>query len=154
VIRKAVAALALSLAIAGAANAQLVGVVVGVPDGDTLSVRIEERVLNIDLSSIDAPEAGQPYGTRATASLAERCEAKTVSLDNLGVGRARRIFAEVECAGVDAAEEQVRRGFAWAVPRSAAPLRDIETEARTQRRGLWSEAAPVPPWEWSAKLTQ
>jgi endonuclease YncB( thermonuclease family) len=149
------AAVSVALALSSAANAQLVGVVVGVPDGDTLSVRIGEQVLNIDLSSIDAPEAGQPFGSRARQSLAELCEAKTVTLDELGIDRHRHVFGEVECSGVDAAQEQVRRGMAWATAREpASPLPALQAQARADHRGLWSDAAPVPPWEWSAIFTQ
>jgi endonuclease YncB( thermonuclease family) len=148
--------LGVALAFSGPAGAQLVGVVIGVPDGDTLEVRIDEHVLNIHLKQIDAPEVGQPYGKRARQSLAELCEAKTVTLDQLGIGRHRRIVGEAECAGVDAGEEQVRRGLAWALEQRSkpSPLQALQARARAEHRGLWSEAAPVPPWEWSAKFTQ
>jgi endonuclease YncB( thermonuclease family) len=150
---KAAAAL-LMLAVSGAAHAQLTGVVVGVPDGDTLAVKVEQKVLNIDLRSIDAPEVGQPYGAEARDSLAVLCDAKTISLDELGIDRGRRIFGEVECGGVDAGQEQVKRGLAWTRAAAATTLRDLEEQARAERKGLWSEAAPVPPWQWSAIFTQ
>ena len=145
--------LGVALAFSGPAGAQLVGVVIGVPDGDTLEVRIDEHVLNIHLKQIDAPEVGQPYGNRARESLAELCDAKTVTLDELGIDAETRIIGEAECAGVDAAEEQVRRGMAWALDRRS-PLQALQAKARAEHRGLWSEAAPVPPWEWSAIFTQ
>jgi micrococcal nuclease len=148
--------LALALVFPGAASARLTGVVIGIPDGDTLAVRIDEKVLNIHLKQVDAPEVGQPYGTRARESLAELCDAKTVTLDELGIDAERRIIGEAECAGVDAAEEQVRRGMAWALDRRSppSPLQALQAKARAEHRGLWSEAAPVPPWEWSAIFTQ
>ena len=144
-----------ALAFSGAAQAQLVGVVVAVPDGDTLAIKVDEQLVNVHLRNIDAPEMGQPFGADAQASLAELCEAKPVALDGLGVDRDRRIFGEAECAGVDAGLEQVKRGFAWARPGDAAlPLRELERRARAAQRGLWSEPAPVPPWQWSAIFTQ
>jgi endonuclease YncB( thermonuclease family) len=152
-MRKLIAVMA--LATSGAAHAQLVGVVVGVPDGDTLSVKVHEQVVNVDLKNVDAPEVGQPFGARARDSLAELCDAKTIALDELGIDRERRIFGEAECGGVDAAREQVKRGLAWAVPGTAkTPLRNLEREAKAANRGLWSEPAPVPPWQWSAIFTQ
>ena len=145
----------LALALSGAAHAQLVGVVVGVPDGDTVAVAIESQVLSVDLRSVDAPEVGQPYGGDARDSLAELCDSKTIVLDDPGVDRARRIVGDVQCDGVDAGEEQVRRGMAWAKPRPAeASLRELQAKARAEHKGLWSDAAPVPPWEWSAIFTQ
>jgi endonuclease YncB( thermonuclease family) len=145
--------LAFALAFPGAASARLTGIVIGIPDGDTLAVRVDEKVLNIHLKQIDAPEVGQPYGKRARDSLAELCDSKPVTLDELGIDTGRRIFGEAECAGVDAAEEQVRRGLAWALDRRS-PLQALQAKARAEHRGLWSEAAPVPPWEWSAIFTQ
>ena len=151
---RAIAA-ALTFALAGAANAQLVGVVVGVPDGDTLAVKIDRQVLNVDLSRVDAPEVGQPYGGDARDSLADLCDSKTIVLDDVGIDRDRRIFGDVHCGGVDAGEAQVKRGLAWAKPRAASSmLRDLQAKARAEHRGLWSEAAPVPPWEWSAIFTR
>jgi endonuclease YncB( thermonuclease family) len=117
-------------------------------------VKVEQKVLNIDLRSIDAPEVGQPYGAEARDSLAVLCDAKTISLDELGIDRGRRIFGEVECGGVDAGQEQVKRGLAWTRAAAATTLRDLEEQARAERKGLWSEAAPVPPWQWSAIFTQ
>ena len=29
-----------------------------------------------------------------------------------------------------------------------AALYPIEAEAKEQKRGLWRDPAPVPPWEW------
>ena len=141
----------LALVLSSAARAQLVGVVVGVTDGDTLSVRIDEQVLNVDLRRVDAPEVGQPFGAEARDSLAALCEAKTITLEELGVDRKRRVFGEIDCEGVDAGEEQVKRGLAWTKPREAdTALRELQAKARAQSKGLWSEASPVPPWEWSA----
>jgi endonuclease YncB( thermonuclease family) len=60
--------------------------------------------------------------------------------------------------GVDAALEQIRAGMAWVFRRYAKELPpdqcqqydDAEDQARDQRRGLWVDAAPIAPWEWSA----
>lgn len=146
----------LALAFAGAANAQITGVVVGVPDGDTLAIRIDRQVLNVDLRRIDAPEIGQPYGAQARDSLAALCADRTVKLDELGIDTGRRIVGEVECDGVDAAEEQVRRGLAWTAKRKRrdAQLEELQSRARSEHRGLWEQDKPVPPWEWSAIFTQ
>ena len=47
--------------------------------------------------------------------------------------------------------EMVRGGLAWWY-RKYAPadreLEDLEAEARTAKRGLWTQAGAVPPWDW------
>jgi endonuclease YncB( thermonuclease family) len=149
-------AAALALALSGAAHAQITGVVVGVPDGDTLAIRIDRQVLNLDLRRIDAPEIGQPYGAEARDSLVALCADRTVKLDELGIDTGRRVIGEVECDGVDAGEEQVKRGLAWTAKRKRrdVELDELQAQARAEHRGLWEQAAPVPPWGWSAIFTQ
>lgn len=48
--------------------------------------------------------------------------------------------------------ELVRAGFAWWFRRYSTDttLRDLEAEARADKRGLWADPKPVPPWEWRA----
>lgn len=133
------------LALASVAHAQITGVVVGVPDGDTLAVKIDERVLKINLRHIDAPAVGQPLGAEARDSLAELCDSKTIELDELGIDRNRHIFGAAECDGVDAATEQVRRGYASVrADKTGASLRDVESQAKAEHKGLWSEPAAAP----------
>jgi len=42
--------------------------VVGVTDGDTISVMREGQAVKVRLAGIDCPEIGQPYGKRAIAN--------------------------------------------------------------------------------------
>ncbi len=124
---------------------------VSVHDGDTLTVLIEQRQMKVRLTEIDAPELGQPFGTRSKQSLSELCFGKTAALDVRGRDRYKRALARVTCAGTDANAEQVRRGYAWIYTRytrADSPLFAIEGEARAAHRGLWADATPVPPWSW------
>jgi endonuclease YncB( thermonuclease family) len=135
-----------------AALAGFTGVVVGVAEGDTLMVRVEDHLLKMHIAGIDAPEPGQPYSERARQSLTEVCGNRPATIDDFGVAKERRIFGRIECDGVDAAAEQVRRGMAWVTTRSApadSPLFGLQAEARAAERGLWSDPGAQPPWEWS-----
>jgi endonuclease YncB( thermonuclease family) len=61
-----------------------------------------------------------------------------------------RTVAHVQCRGRDAGAAQVADGMAWVYrkySKDGALLR-LEREAGDARRGLWSDPAPVPPWEW------
>ena len=71
-------------AAAGAGPASLRGRVVGVTDGDTLTVLVDERPLKVRLAQIDAPESGQPWGRRAKRALSDLTFAQDARVD---VGR-------------------------------------------------------------------
>ncbi|HVL35429.1 MAG TPA: thermonuclease family protein [Burkholderiales bacterium] len=133
------------------AQAEFVGRVVRVQDGDTLTLLVERREVRVRLEGIDAPEMGQPFGRRARESLAELCGARTARVGELGKDRYGRVLGRIRCGEIDAAGEQVRRGLAWVYVRYAppgSPLFDIEREARLAGRGLWSDPAAAAPWDW------
>ena len=67
--------------------AELRGVVVGITDGDTLTVLIAKQQLKIRLADIDAPESKQPFGTRSRQSLAALCFKKDARLETQGKDR-------------------------------------------------------------------
>ncbi len=54
-----------------AANTTIVGKVVGVHDGDTLTLRTEDETLKVRLSGLDTPELGQSFENNATRALNE-----------------------------------------------------------------------------------
>jgi endonuclease YncB( thermonuclease family) len=136
-----------------ATASEIVGRVVSIYDGDTLSVLVSSKQIKVRLTDIDAPERKQPFGTRSRQSLAELCTGKDARVAKQGEDRYGRTLGRVNCAGVDANAEQVRRGMAWVFERYApknSTLHALETEARAARRGLWQESKPVPPWQWRA----
>ena len=102
------------------------------------------------LAEIDAPEKAQPFGARSKQSLSNLCFGKAVSIDSRGNDRYGRTVARINCAGIDANAEQLRRGMAWVYDRYVTDraLYRLQDEARAARRGLWADKEPVPPWEW------
>lgn len=139
------------LAFQSAAADTLPGRVVGIADGDTLTVLVERQQIKVRLAEIDAPEKAQAFGNRSKQSLSDLCFNKTARLDDKGKDRYGRTVARVYCDGADANTEQVRRGMAWVYERYApknSPLYGAQAEARAARRGLWADNEPVPPWEW------
>jgi endonuclease YncB( thermonuclease family) len=124
---------------------------VGVTDGDTITVLLGTRLqIKVRLTEIDAPESKQAFGQRSKQSLSDLCFDKAVRLVDQGADRYGRTLARVYCAGKDANREQVRRGMAWVFDRYVRDrsLYADQDEARTAKRGLWSDAHPIPPWEW------
>jgi len=118
---------------------------------------MDQRQVRVRLTDIDAPELGQPYGTRSRQSLSNLCFGKVASLDVRGHDRYKRVLARVNCAGADANAEQVRRGYAWTFVRYVrpdSPLFAIEREARAAHRGLWQDPEPGAPWDWRTRIRQ
>ncbi|HHR0450053.1 TPA: thermonuclease family protein [Pseudomonas aeruginosa] len=152
-MRAGLAAFAVILAATTAQAAELRGRVVAVADGDTLTILDAGRQQHrIRLAEIDAPEKRQPFGQRSKQSLSDLCYGRDAAIEDGGRDRYGRTIGRVSCAGIDANAEQVRRGMAWVFDRYATDRRlyAIQDEARAARRGLWSDAAPVPPWEYRA----
>lgn len=150
-MRRAAAALMLALASFVAHAGELQGRVVAVVDGDTLTILdVDRQQHRIRLAEIDAPEKAQPFGQRSKRALAELCFGRDAVIEDKGRDRYGRTIGRVSCEGIDANAEQVRRGMAWVYDRYVTDqsLYAIQTEARTARRGLWADSAPVPPWEW------
>lgn len=143
-----------ALALAASAHAvDLRGRVVGVSDGDTLTVLdAGHRRVKVRLAEIDAPERRQPFGQRSKQSLSGLCHGRDAVIEGGGRDRYWRVVGRVRCDGIDASAEQVRRGMAWVFDRYATDraLYAIQEEARAARLGLWSDPAPIPPWEYRA----
>jgi len=129
------------------------GEVVGVADGDTLTVLRDRTPVKIRLAEIDCPERGQPFGQRAKQHAADLAFGKRVRVAEQSRDRYGRTVAEVFLEdGRSLNRELVQVGLAWQYRRySTSPsLAALEGSAREARRGLWGDPQPVPPWEWRA----
>lgn len=154
--RLSAATLALFLA-APVYSETLEGLVVGVADGDTLTVLDKgRRQHRIRLAGIDAPEKRQDFGQRSKQSLSELAYRQNVLVDISKQDRYGRSVGKVLRGSVDVNLEQVRRGLAWHYkdyqkeqsPVDRRAYGDAEKEARCLRRGLWTLSDPMPPWEY------
>jgi endonuclease YncB( thermonuclease family) len=127
------------------------GKVVGIADGDTLTVLTPSKQQHkIRLAEIDAPEKHQPFGTKSKQSLSDLCFGKDAEVSPRVKDRYQRIVARVKCAGVDVNLEQVNRGMAWVYRKYAKDhdLYVLEHGAKVEKRGLWTDSSPTPPWQW------
>jgi len=148
----------LLLALALAANAETItGRVVGVADGDTITVLDANKVQHkIRLSGIDAPEKKQPFGNRSKESLSELAFDKTVDVETSKRDRYGRQIGKVLVNGRDVNLVQVERGMAWFYrqyqrdqsPNDRRLYEAAEDAAKAGKRGLWRDADPAPPWEF------
>lgn len=133
------------------------GTVVGIADGDTLTLLDAGRVRHrIRLDGIDAPEASQPFGQHARQSLAQLAHGRTARAACAKTDRYGRAVCNVTVDGADVGLEQVRRGLAWHYVRYAREqstqtrmdYAKAEAAARAASLGLWSVAQPTPPWDY------
>jgi len=140
-----------------ATAAQYEGTIVGVADGDTVTLLDTRKMQHrIRLDGIDAPERTQPYGQRARQSLADLAHGRSARADCPKVDRYGRAVCRVLVDGVDVGLEQIRRGFAWHYIKYAHEQREIdrasyaraEGQARLAHVGLWSFTDPTPPWDY------
>jgi len=144
----------------------LQGRVVGVADGDTITVLdTTKQQHKIRFAGIDAPERKQPFGTRSRQNLARYVAGKEVRLDCHKTDRYRRKICKVWVQPVDCPRcgttlevglAQVTDGMAWwyrryaeeQTPEDWGQYESAEQEASSRKRGLWQDNDPVPPWEW------
>ena len=144
------------MVVASAAAETLRGVVIVVIDGDTVLFKPDHyhpsgrAFLQIRLADIDAPERDQPYGDAATQALTARLLNQRVEVDTVATDVYGRTIARIRMDGEEIGTDLVRRGLAWTGTRSrrASVLQAAQRQARLSRRGLWRDAAPMPPWVW------
>ena len=135
----------------------LSGRVVAVHDGDTITVLDTNRTqYKIRLAGIDAPELRQAFGSRSKQNLSSLIYNRHVTVDWQKHDRYGRTVGVVRVDGHDVNLEQVRAGMAWwyrqyakeQAPDDRQMYERAEKEARAAKRGLWTDANPLPPWEW------
>jgi endonuclease YncB( thermonuclease family) len=126
--------------------------VISITDGDTLKVLNKNQQVKIRLAEIDCPERGQPWGNKAKQALSGYTFQKTVTIDPVTKDRYGRTVATVIVEGENVNKMMVQQGHCWVYRRYVQDPEffDLENEARTGKRGLWSllETERVPPWEW------
>jgi len=129
---------------------QFFGQVVGVTDGDTISVLHNAGEVRVRLSGIDCPEKGQAYGRHAKLFTSQAAFGRTVTVQVVDYDRYGRVVGEVILPdGTNLSQELVRAGLAWWYRQYSfdRELAGLEAQARAERRGLWADASPIPPWE-------
>ena len=163
-------ALQLLLITASADAVDIIGRVVAVADGDTITVLDSTHVqYKIRIAGIDAPEKGQPFGNRSKQHLSDLVFGKDVRVDwykhdpyGRTVGNVWVIPPDSPCQKptcpktLDAGLAQITVGLAWHYKLYADEQSEqdrhrydfAEQEARAKEAGLWSDPNPVAPWQW------
>lgn len=150
---------------AGLWASEIVGKVIAVSDGDTITVLAPgNKPTKIRLAGIDAPESKQPFGQKSRQHLADLVFGKEVRVQVVNKDRYGRIVGVVYLPQtmpngeilIDVDLAQIESGHAWAyrdylrsLPTGKAKsYLAAEKDAKSNRQGLWVEKEPDPPWEW------
>lgn len=153
----ALTGIALASALSSAWADALTGEVVGLADGDTLTVLTSDRQqVKVRLAGIDAPEKSQSFGTQARQALSAMAFRQKVSITWQKQDRYGRIVGVVMVGRLDVGLELIRLGLAWhykqyeaeQTPRDRSAYAAAELQARAGHIGLWQDKAPMAPWNF------
>lgn len=157
-------ALVLMLVASTASAEKFTAKVVGVSDGDTLTVLTDiqcqtgadcvggKTQYRVRLAEIDTPEKKQPFGSKSKQVLSGKVFGKTVTVEQTDKDRYGRLIGHIYLGDEWINASMVQTGSAWVYKQYATSqaLFELENEARKAKRGLWAlpEAQRMPPWEW------
>lgn len=134
------------------------GKVVEVLDGKTCVIEMANGRVTAVLQYIEIPEPDQPLHTTVKEHLQKLILDKTVEFQPGGV-KWDKTFGKLFVKGVDISQQMLRDGAAWySVPEKngqseAESLRyqENETQAKAEKRGVWSVENLKPAWEYRAE---
>jgi endonuclease YncB( thermonuclease family) len=132
----------------------LIGKVVGITDGDTITVLDKDKVKHkISLMGIDAPEKSQDFGAASKQALSNYIYQKTVSVDYKKLDKYKRKVGKVILDNQDICLAMIERGMAWHYKdyekeqsKTDSDLyRQAELKARESKLGLWQDSKAIEP---------
>jgi len=130
------------------------GKVIGVADGDTITVLHDKHPEKIRLYGIDCPEKRQPFGNKAKQFTSKLVFGKVVEIEPVATDRYGRTVAFVRIENITVNEELIKQGFAWVYKRYCKlPVCNdrwdgLERKARSGKQGIWQDSNVIPPWEF------
>jgi endonuclease YncB( thermonuclease family) len=138
-------------------RAKITGTVIGVSDGDTVSVKDQNSARHtIRFFAIDAPENGQDFGKASKTNLTSLISNEPVCVVIIEKDQHGREVGIVFSSGEDINLAQISAGMAWHYKahqnqqsgNDRWTYERAETQARSERRGLWKQPDAIPPWEY------
>ncbi len=135
---------------------QIIGKVVGVSDGDTITLLTDQKQrIKVRLSEIDAPEKNQAWGQNAKRVLSNLIYSRSIVVQSAGEDRYGRVLGTIYIGEVNINKEMVETGNAWAYTQyvSDQSYFTLQKNAKSRKAGLWSlpEEQIIAPWEWRRK---
>lgn len=133
----------------------LVGKVIKIYDGDTITILVDGNKEKIRFYGIDAPEKKQSYGIESRDFVRHKImdrevKVKIVNTDKYG----RKIGKIYYNNGKYLNLESVKGGYSWwykYYARNEYDLEGAQKKAKKYKKGLWKEKNPINPYEYRKK---
>ena len=148
---KLITSLLLILSFSSYAGEILEGRVVGVHDGDTVTLLMEgNHQIKVRLAQIDAPELDQAFGQQSKKTLSEMVFNKTIKVEKETMDKYGRTVGTLFIEGINANKEQIKLGMAWVYRKYLhdQTFLSLEENAYQAKLGLWADANPMAPWDY------
>jgi len=133
----------------------LIGKVVKVADGDTITILTSDfSQVPIRLQGIDCPEKAQDFGKVAKQFTSDLVFGKIVKVEVVDSDRYGRAIGIVTLPdGKVLNNELLKAGLAWHYIQydHSKKMNDLEAQAKSKRLGLWLQPNAVAPWLFRRK---
>ena len=132
----------------------LIGKVVGISDGDTITVLDKDQAEHkVRLMGIDAPEGIQDFGAASKQALSNYINQREVTVDYKKLDKYKRIVGKVILDKQDICLLMIELGMAWHYKdyekeqskRDRDLYRQAELKARQEKIGLWQDSKAIEP---------
>ncbi len=132
------------------------GKVVGVVDGERITIISVVHPMRVKLLGVAVPANGQPYSDVAAQHLSQLISDKFVGAYCAGLEADGYLRCRVMLDEMDIGEQMVRDGVAWYNKSEASDLTEqervaylgSEQAARREARGIWKDTMPTAPWDF------
>lgn len=129
----------------------LVGKVIKVADGDTITILVNGNKERIRFYGIDAPEKKQEYGMKSKDFVSKKVMNKEVKVQVMDTDRYGRKIGKIYYDGKYLNLESVSKGYSWwyeYYSRNDKDLKEAQKRAKMYKLGLWKGEHPEAPWEF------
>ena len=119
-------------------------------DGDSVVVVFNNKQLQIELDGIDCPELEQEFGKEAQAYAKSFIYKKKVTVEIRNYDEQDRIIGRISLSGKDLSLALIEEGLAWYYKKDSSDkeLSKAQKKAKKEKKGLWKQAKPTPPWTY------
>ena len=132
--------------------AQISAKVIGIKDGDTILVLLENKTQKtLRLAEVDCPESGQPFGKNAKDFTSSQVFGKIISFVETDQDRYGRTIAKVYYDnGKYLSKEIIKNGLGWFYFKYSnnKELEKLHYDAKEKKLGLWQDIKAISPYEW------